>query len=210
MDQTLSWCLAMHHSQSQLRQYHVIIPSPRPPAARPRRPGIRHGKDSAGIEIHTPDPESRYGSPDEDCWTLGKTPASPTNGAAGTRRNPSMRTCATAALRATSIPPRNAARAAMQSAANSPAPDSSRFAIAACATNRMPGGESRSFPMTRLLASRVHFANSSQLFRPVNGSTEFAAPLHSAVPALMPGICFYRFACRRPPDLRLVTPSPDG
>ncbi len=33
---------------------------------------VRHGKDSAGIEIHTPDRAGHHGSPDEDCWTLGE------------------------------------------------------------------------------------------------------------------------------------------
>ena len=33
---------------------------------------VRHGKDSSGIEIHTPDRAGRHGSPDEDCWTIGE------------------------------------------------------------------------------------------------------------------------------------------
>ena len=33
---------------------------------------VRHGKDSSGIEIHTPDRKGQQGSPDEDCWTLGE------------------------------------------------------------------------------------------------------------------------------------------
>lgn len=33
---------------------------------------VRHGKDSSGVEIHTPDRKSQHGSPDEDCWVLGE------------------------------------------------------------------------------------------------------------------------------------------
>ena len=33
---------------------------------------VRHGKDSSGIEVHTPDRDGQKGSPDEDCWSIGE------------------------------------------------------------------------------------------------------------------------------------------
>ena len=38
--------------------------------AEPRH--VRHGKDSAGIEIHTPDAAGGHANPASDAWTLGK------------------------------------------------------------------------------------------------------------------------------------------
>lgn len=34
------------------------------------RENVRHGKDAAGIEIHTPDRTGGHGNPDTDCWVL--------------------------------------------------------------------------------------------------------------------------------------------
>src|SRR4051812_7619667 len=31
---------------------------------------LRHGRDSSGIEIHTPDRATGRGNPDADCWAL--------------------------------------------------------------------------------------------------------------------------------------------